>query len=72
MMFRSALNRIDAHSETTAMIGDRMDTDVVAGIEAGLYTYLVMTGSTTMSDVDRYPFRPSKVVDSVADLVDLV
>ena len=72
MMFRSALNRIDAHSETTAMIGDRMDTDVVAGIEAGLYTYLVMTGSTTMSDVDRYPFRPSKVVDSVADLVALV
>lgn len=72
MMFSSALNRIDAHSETTAMIGDRMDTDVVAGIEAGLYTYLVMTGSTTMSDVDRYPFRPSKVVDSVADLVDLV
>lgn len=72
MMFRSALNRIDAHSETTAMIGDRMDTDVVAGIEAGLYTYLVMTGSTRMSEVDRFPFRPSKVVDSVADLVDLV
>ena len=72
MMFRSALNRIDAHSETTAMIGDRMDTDVVAGIEAGLYTYLVMTGSTTLPDVDRYPFRPSKVVDSVADLVDVV
>ncbi|MFE6234555.1 HAD-IIA family hydrolase [Cellulosimicrobium sp. NPDC057862] len=72
MMFRSALNRIDAHSEKTAMIGDRMDTDVVAGIEAGLYTYLVMTGSTKMSDVDRFPFRPSKVVDSVADLVDRV
>ncbi|MCB7135124.1 HAD-IIA family hydrolase [Cellulosimicrobium marinum] len=72
MMFRSALNRIDAHSEKTAMIGDRMDTDVVAGIEAGLYTYLVMTGSTRLSEVDRYPFRPSKVVDSVADLVDLV
>ncbi|WP_265520973.1 HAD-IIA family hydrolase [Oerskovia flava] len=72
MMFRSALNRIDAHSETTAMVGDRMDTDIVAGIEAGLHTYLVMTGSTTMRDVDRYPFRPSKVVDSVADLVDLV
>ncbi|MGN6240937.1 MAG: HAD-IIA family hydrolase, partial [Cellulosimicrobium cellulans] len=64
MMFRSALNRIDAHSEKTAMIGDRMDTDVVAGIEAGLYTYLVMTGSTKMSDVDRFPFRPSKVVGS--------
>ncbi|MBE7701668.1 HAD family hydrolase [Oerskovia sp. Sa1BUA8] len=72
MMFRSALNRIDAHSETTAMIGDRMDTDVVAGIEAGLYTYLVMTGSTKLHEVDTYPFRPSKVVDSIADLVDRI
>ncbi len=72
MMFRSALNRIDAHSETTAMIGDRMDTDVVAGIEAGLHTFLVMTGSTTPADVEKYPFRPSQVVDSVADLIKLV
>lgn len=72
MMFRSALNRIDAHSEHTAMVGDRMDTDVVAGIEAGLYTYLVLTGSTKLEDVDKYPFRPSEVKDSVADLVDLV
>ena len=54
------------------MIGDRMDTDVVAGIEAGLHTYLVMTGSTTADQVDRFPFRPSTVVDSIADLVDLV
>ncbi len=72
MMFRSALNRIDAHSETTAMIGDRMDTDVVAGIEAGLQTYLVMTGSTKASDVNKYPFRPSEVKDSIADLIELV
>jgi NagD protein len=69
MMFRSALNRIDAHSETTAMVGDRMDTDIVAGIEAGLQTFLVLTGSTKASDVDRFPFRPSHVVDSIADLV---
>jgi len=72
MMFRSALNRIDAHSETTAMIGDRMDTDVVAGIEAGLQTFLVMTGSTKAADVNRYPFRPSAVKDSIADLIELV
>ncbi|WP_125773885.1 HAD-IIA family hydrolase [Antribacter gilvus] len=72
MMFRSALNRIDAHSEVTAMIGDRMDTDVVAGIEAGLQTFLVLTGSTRAGDVEKYPFRPSHVVDSIADLVDLV
>jgi 5'-nucleotidase len=72
MMFRSALNAIDAHSETTAMIGDRMDTDVVAGMEAGLETFLVLTGSTTRDDVLRYPFRPSHIMDSVADLIDLV
>jgi NagD protein len=69
MMFRSALNRIDAHSEHTAMVGDRMDTDIVAGIEAGLETYLVLTGSTRASDVERFPFRPAHVVDSIADLV---
>ncbi|MGO1318369.1 MAG: HAD-IIA family hydrolase [Cellulomonadaceae bacterium] len=72
MMFRSALNRIDAHSETTVMIGDRMDTDVVAGIEAGMTTYLVLTGSTAASEVDTFPFRPSHVVNSIADLVPLV
>jgi NagD protein len=72
MMFRSALNRIDAHSESTAMVGDRMDTDIVAGIEAGLTTYLVLTGSTRSADVDRFPFRPAHVVDSIADLVPLV
>ncbi len=72
MMFRSALNRIDAHSETTAMIGDRMDTDVVAGIEAGLETFLVLTGSTAPDEVDHHPFRPSHVVDSVADLVERI
>jgi len=72
MMFRSALNRIDAHSETTAMVGDRMDTDIVAGIEAGLQTYLVLTGSTKAADIERFPFRPSHVVDSIADLVSRV
>jgi NagD protein len=72
MMFRSALNAIDAHSESTVMIGDRMDTDVVAGIEAGLETVLVLTGSTARADVDRYPFRPSRILDSIADVVDLV
>jgi NagD protein len=72
MMFRSALNRIDAHSEHTAMVGDRMDTDIVAGVEAGLATYLVLTGSTRAEDVERYPFRPGHVVDSIADLIDLV
>ena len=72
MMFRSAMNRIEAHSESTMMIGDRMDTDIVAGIEAGLDTILVLTGSTRASDVKSFPFRPGRVLDSIADVIDLV
>ncbi len=72
MMFRSAMNRIDAHSESTMMVGDRMDTDVVAGIEAGLDTILVLTGSTKATDVGRFPFRPGRVLDSIADAIDLI
>jgi NagD protein len=70
LMMRSALNAIEAHSESTAMIGDRMDTDVVAGLEAGLETILVLTGVTTPGEIDRYSYRPSRVVDSVANLID--
>lgn len=70
MMFRSAMNRIGAHSETTAMIGDRMDTDVIAGIEAGLRTFLVLTGISDQAEIDRYPFRPDVVLESVADLLE--
>ena len=72
MMFRSAMNRIEAHSESTVMIGDRMDTDVVAGIEAGLDTILVLSGSTAAADVTRFPFRPGRILDSIADVIDLV
>jgi len=70
LMMRSALNAIDAHSETTAMIGDRMDTDVISGLEAGLHTILVLTGATTRDDAERFPYRASRIVDSVADLAD--
>ena len=69
LMMRSALNAIDAHSESTAMIGDRMDTDVVAGLEAGLHTILVLTGVTGPDEVERFPYRPSQIVDGVGDLV---
>ena len=72
MMFRSALNRIGAHSESTAMIGDRMDTDIIAGMEAGLHTILVLTGISTRESLKRYPFRPDEIVAGVADLVDRV
>jgi NagD protein len=69
LMMRSALNAIEAHSESTAMIGDRMDTDIVAGLEAGLHTILVLTGVTRREETERFPFVPSRIVESVADLV---
>ena len=70
LMMRAALNRLQAHSEHTAMIGDRMDTDVVAGLEAGVRTVLVLTGITQAADVERFPYRPHRVVESIADLLD--
>ncbi|AYF97757.1 HAD-IIA family hydrolase [Protaetiibacter intestinalis] len=69
MMFRSAMNKIAAHSETTAMIGDRMDTDVVAGIEAGLHTVLVLTGISDEAEIQRYPFRPDEILAGVHELL---
>lgn len=69
LMMRSALRRIGAHSQSTVMIGDRMDTDVIAGLEAGMRTILVTSGISTRKSVEQYPYRPTVVVDSVADLV---
>jgi NagD protein len=68
LMMRSALNTLGAHSERTAMIGDRMDTDVVAGLEAGLHTILVLSGVTTRGDLDRFPYLPNEVVGGVSEL----
>ncbi len=72
MMFRSAMNRIEAHSESTGMIGDRMDTDIVAGMEAGLETVLVLTGVTTPADIETFPFRPDNTLGGVDELLALL
>ena len=72
LMMRFALNNLDAHSESTVMVGDRMDTDIKSGLEAGLRTVLVTTGSTRPNQVETFPYRPTRVVDSIADLVELV
>jgi NagD protein len=72
LMMRSALNAIDAHSETSAMIGDRMDTDIISGLEAGMETILVLSGVTTREQAERHPYRATRVIDSIAALVDAV
>lgn len=72
VMIRAGLNKIGAHSEGAAMIGDRMDTDVQAGVEAGLQTHLVLSGSTRLEDVSAFPYRPAQIHQSIADIVPLV
>ena len=68
LMLRTALRRLGEHSENAVMVGDRMDTDILTGIESGLETILVLSGVTTREMVERYPYRPSRIIDSVADL----
>jgi len=67
-MMRAALNHLGVHSENTIMIGDRMDTDIIAGVQAGLGTILVLSGLTSREQISNYPYQPQRVVDSVADL----
>jgi NagD protein len=69
LMIRTALNHLGLHSENTIMVGDRMDTDIVAGVEAGLDTILVLTGVTRREDVARFPFQPTHVLESVAEIL---
>ena len=68
LMMRTALRYLDEHSENTVMVGDRMDTDIIAGIESGMETILVLTGVTKREDVDRFPYRPTHILPSVADI----
>ena len=68
LMMRSALNYLDVHSEDTVMVGDRMDTDIVAGVESGMRTILVLTGVTRREDIDRFPYQPTWVLESVAEI----
>lgn len=69
LMMRTALNYLGVHSENTVMIGDRMDTDILAGVESGLETILVLTGVTTRDMIEHFPYRPSRVMESVAAIV---
>jgi NagD protein len=68
LIMRKALRRLDVHSTETAIIGDRMDTDIVAGIESGMETLLVLSGVTDREDLAKYPYRPDFIFDSIADI----
>jgi NagD protein len=68
LMMRTALNYLGAHSEETAMIGDRMDTDIVGAVSSGMETILVLTGVTQREDVERFPYRPTHIVESIAQV----
>lgn len=69
LMMRTALNYLGVHSEHTVMVGDRMDTDIIAGVQSGMETILVLSGVTTRQDILRFPYQPTTIVDSVADIV---
>lgn len=69
LMFRHALKRIDCHSSDIAMIGDRMDTDILAGIESNMDTVLVLSGVTTKEQISDFPYRPKYVLNNVGDIV---
>ena len=68
LIMRSALRYLDEHSENAVMVGDRMDTDIKVGLESGLETILVLTGVTKHDMIGKFPYRPSRVVNSVADI----
>jgi NagD protein len=68
LMMRMALNYLDAHSEETVMVGDRMDTDIISGVNSGMDTILVLSGVTQRSDIDRFPYQPTYIFDSVRDI----
>ncbi len=68
LMIRLALNYLGAHSENAVMVGDRMDTDIVTGIESGMETVLVLSGVTREEDVRLFPYQPTRIVKTIGDL----
>ena len=69
LMLRHGLKKLNCHSEEIAFIGDRMDTDIIAGIESNVDTVLVLSGVTATEDIDKFPYRPKYVLNGVGDLI---
>ena len=69
LMLRHGLKKLGCHSQDIAFVGDRMDTDIIAGIESNVDTVLVLSGVTAMEDIDRYPYRPKYILNGVGDIV---
>jgi NagD protein len=68
LMLRTALRTLEVHSDEAIMVGDRMDTDIIMGVESGMETVLVLTGVTNEEDIGRFPYRPTRILKSIADL----
>lgn len=68
LMMRMALNHLDAHSEETVMVGDRMDTDIIAGVTSGMDTILVLSGVTKQLDTHQFPYQPTHILPSIKDI----
>lgn len=69
LMLRHGLNKLNCHSSEIAFIGDRMDTDIIAGIESNVDTVLVLSGVTALEDIDNFPYRPKYVLSGVGELI---
>jgi NagD protein len=68
-MMRTGLKLLGCHSAEAVIIGDRMDTDIIAGIESNIDTVLVLSGVTSMEDIDKFPYRPKYILNGVGDLI---
>ncbi len=72
LMMRSGIKRLGVHSEDAAIIGDRMDTDIIAGIESGLDTFLVLSGCSTMETINEFSYRPNHVFTGIDEIVSIL
>ena len=71
LMMRTGLKLLNCHSAEAVMVGDRMDTDIISGLESGMSTVLVLSGISTQETLKAYAYRPTIVLDGVGDIVRL-